>query len=60
MVKTENINQVKISSAFQPRDWLHKKPFSKKNIWLVTYKNNKRKVLFHTRNIGLNTLFWPD
>ncbi len=38
MVKTENFEQVEISSASQLRDWLQKNYAQTESIWLVTYK----------------------
>jgi uncharacterized protein YdeI (YjbR/CyaY-like superfamily) len=38
MVKTENFDQVEISSATQLRDWLLQNHTQQESIWLVTYK----------------------
>jgi uncharacterized protein YdeI (YjbR/CyaY-like superfamily) len=40
MTKTENFEQVEVSSAQQLRDWLIKNHAQKESIWLVTYKKN--------------------
>jgi uncharacterized protein YdeI (YjbR/CyaY-like superfamily) len=38
MVKTENFDQIEISSATQLREWLQQNHSQKGSIWLVTYK----------------------
>ena len=40
MVKTENFQQVEVTSAKQLRDWLTVNHFQKESVWLVTYKKN--------------------
>ena len=40
MVKTENFNQVEITTATQLRAWLNKNYQQKESVWLVTYKKN--------------------
>jgi uncharacterized protein YdeI (YjbR/CyaY-like superfamily) len=38
MVKTENFNQIEISSSSELRNWLAKNYSQKESVWLVTYK----------------------
>lgn len=40
MIKTENLEQVEVSSAQQLREWLEANYSQPESIWLVTYKKH--------------------
>jgi uncharacterized protein YdeI (YjbR/CyaY-like superfamily) len=51
MIKTENFEQIEISSTTQLKEWLHQHHTQKESIWLVTYKKEIKDKYVSTQEI---------
>ena len=62
MIKTENFEQVEVTSPKQPRDWLLAHHAQTESVWLVTYKKSAGDAYVSTGQVldGLLRFGWID